>query len=174
MPTLDRELVFLRNTVGSTYDPALMPSIFLAGPIERWTPDYGPRYTRWRDAAVGHLRRNYQFHETDIRILNPEWDERPEGWSYEIQVEWEVEALRNATCILCWIERIMPDLPGFTTNIEVGQWLTSPKLIVGAPPDTPHVKYIKTRRKMVDLSWFDSLVDCCEVALKYAVECHKK
>jgi hypothetical protein len=171
---MDRELVFLCNTVGSTYDPALMPSIFLAGPIERWTPDYGHKYTRWRDAAVGHLRRNYQFHETDIRILNPERDERPEGWSYEMQVEWEVEAMRNATCILCWIERIMPDLPAFTTNIEVGQWLTSPKLIVGAPPDTPHTRYIKTRRQMADLDWFESLVDCCDVALKYAVENHTK
>lgn len=173
--TLDSESLFLCDTVGSFYDLDLAPSIFLAGPIERWTPENGPKYTRWRDAALGHLRRKYTQYGTNIRILNPEWDwdTRPEDWNYELQVEWEVRAMRDATCILCYIERIMPDLPGFTTQVEVGEWITSPKLIVGAPPFTPHTKYIQTRRQMADLSWFESLVACCDAALKYAVENHQ-
>ena len=40
------------------------------------------------------------------------------------QASWERAGLQNATVILFYIPRKLPELPGFTTNIEFGMWLT--------------------------------------------------
>ena len=140
-----------------------LPSIFLAGPIERRKVGKRPTLLRWRDTATALLLEAHPF--SDLAIFNPEWDTRPDGWAYEMQVEWEIAALRKATCILCWIPRQLPDLPAFTTNVEVGEWLNSVKLVVGAPPTAPHTRYIKYRRQRLDLPWYDTLEDCCTSAI---------
>jgi len=152
-------------TVGQTL-PKPKLSVFLAGPIERRKDDQKPTLPQWRKEAVKWL----ELYTKDLNhflVLSPEWGERPENWSYEKQVDWEIEALQLSTCILCWIPRQLPLLPAFTTNIEVGEWLHSPKLIVGAPPDTPHTRYIQYRRKKLGLSWCTSLESCAIEATRF-------
>lgn len=51
-------------------------------------------------------------------------------------------ALTNATVILFWIPRKLPDMPGFTTNVEFGYWLHSKKVIYGRLNDATKTKYL--------------------------------
>lgn len=154
-------------TVGCDLSHPTLPSIFLAGPIERRKVGVRPSLLRWRDEAEAFLLKEAPF---TFCVYNPEWDTKPDGWSYEMQVEWEVTALQKATCVLCWIPRKLPELPAFTTNIEVGEWLHSPKLIVGAPPEAPHTRYIKFRRELLGLSWCTTLEACCAAAINFPKE----
>ena len=39
------------------------------------------------------------------------------------QADWEREGLQNATVILFYIPKKIPEMPGFTTNVEFGMWL---------------------------------------------------
>lgn len=132
-------------------------SVFLAGPIERREDGKEPILPQWRKEASQWLSTYINF---DFYIFSPEWGQKPKDWTYEKQVDWEIEALNQATAILCWIPRQLPLLPAFTTNVEVGEWLHNPKLIVGAPPETPHTRYIKYRREKLGLSWATSLESC--------------
>ena len=38
---------------------------------------------------------------------------------------WERIALTDATVILFWVPRKLPDMAAFTTNVEFGYWLHS-------------------------------------------------
>lgn len=55
---------------------------------------------------------------------------------------WEREALTEATIIMFWIPRSLPDMPAFTTNVEFGYWLHSGKVIYGRPDDASKIKYL--------------------------------
>lgn len=154
------------RTVGDGLHPLDNPSIFLAGPIERKLEGHATQLPAWRDRALRLLR---QMSPGDLCIYTPEWAEHPNGWTYDLQVQWEVDALHRAKVILCWIPRRIPLLPGFTTNVEVGEWLHSKKLVVGAPQDAPHTNYIKTRRRFLTLPWHTTLESCCSDAITLAL-----
>ena len=55
---------------------------------------------------------------------------------------WEREALTDATVIVFWIPRKLPEMPAFTTNVEFGYWLRSGKVIYGRPDDAAKIKYL--------------------------------
>lgn len=55
---------------------------------------------------------------------------------------WEREALTNATIIVFWIPRTLPDMPAFTTNVEFGYWLHTNKVIYGRPDNAEKIKYL--------------------------------
>lgn len=55
---------------------------------------------------------------------------------------WERIALTNATVILFWVPRKLPDMGAFTTNVEFGYWLHSGKVIYGRPNDASKIKYL--------------------------------
>lgn len=55
---------------------------------------------------------------------------------------WEREALTEATVIIFWIPRRLPDMTAFTTNVEFGYWLHSGKVIYGRPYDATKIKYL--------------------------------
>ncbi len=55
---------------------------------------------------------------------------------------WERIALTDATVILFWIPRKLPDMAGFTTNVEFGYWLHSGKVVYGRPEDASKIKYL--------------------------------
>ena len=136
------------------------PSIFLAGPIERRKEGVAPKLPRWRDEAKKHLEKQKER----WRVFDPEWETKPVGWSYEKQVSWEVTALQAAGIILFWIPRKLPELPAFTTNIELGEWLHSGKIVVGAPKDAPHTKYAETRCRWEGVPWRNDLEELCLAA----------
>lgn len=138
--------------------------IFLAGPIERTQPGESKTLPKWRDEAL--LLLNASPHR--VTVFNPEWNDRPSGWSYEKQVMWEIEHLRLADTILFWIPRRLPDLPAFTTNIEFGEWIHSDKIVVGSPPDAPHINYLRLRCEMRRIPWYHTLSECCMAASERA------
>ena len=61
---------------------------------------------------------------------------------YVDQAMWERIALTNATVILFWVPRKLPDMAAFTTNVEFGYWLHSGKVIYGRPNDASKIKYL--------------------------------
>ncbi len=63
--------------------------------------------------------------------------------AYARQVAWEREGLARADAILCWVPRDMATLPGLTTNVEIGLWATSGKLVLGLPAGAQHVRYLR-------------------------------
>ena len=129
------------------------PSVFLAGPMYRNNEDIS-----WRIEACRLLHK----HGFDGVIYSPEWREgvKPQDWSYEKQIEWEVQALQASALILFWIPRDLDVLPGFTTNVEFGEWLRSGKIVIGSPPKAEKVGYLKERCKQLNISWYHMLEGC--------------
>jgi len=136
-------------------------TVFLAGPIERVPEGEKPRFPRWRDYALKYL----DARPEKLVVYNPEWTTRPLGWTYQAQVEWEFRAISNAMVRLFWIDRRLPGLPGFTTNIEWGKWWDDACTVSGAPPDAPHTRYMQTLHRFVGKPWCTNLQQCCDVAV---------
>ncbi len=108
-------------------------SIFLAGPTPR-----GEGIISWRVEAVKKLE-ELGFEGV---VYVPEYSTwKPKG-DYVDQAMWEREGLSNATVIMFWIPRELPDMPAFTTNVEFGYWLPTGKVIYGHPEDAVKVKYL--------------------------------
>lgn len=121
------------------FPTAITRSVFLAGPTPR-TRDVAS----WRPAALEALAAA----GWDGHVFVPEGKDGPgqgelDDAAYARQVAWEREGLSRADAILCWIPRDMATLPGLTTNVEVGLWATSGKLVLGWPAGAQHVRYLR-------------------------------
>lgn len=143
----------LIHTPSILIDKSYTKSIFLAGPSLRNINGYTP----WRIEALDILKRL----EFDGVVLVPE----PFHENYNHQVAWETDALKSATQILFWIPRDLTDLPGFTTNFELGEHLNSGKITIGFPEDAPKTRYIKKRAEMAHLPIQHDLTTCIQAAL---------
>ena len=108
-------------------------SIFLAGPTPR-----EEKVASWRVDAVKKLE-ELGF---DGVVFVPEYSTWVPKTNYVDQANWEREALTEATAIMFWIPRSLPDMPGFSTNVEFGYWLHSKKVIYGRPDGAPKTKYL--------------------------------
>lgn len=108
-------------------------SIFLAGPTPR-----GENVVSWRTEACKILEQ-LGF---DGIVYVPEYSTWKPKEDYVDQAMWERVALTNATVILFWIPRKLPDMAAFTTNVEFGYWLHSGKVIYGRPNDASKIKYL--------------------------------
>ncbi len=108
-------------------------SVFLAGPTPR-----GENAVSWRTEACEILE-EIGF---DGVIYVPEYSTWKPKEDYVDQAMWEREALTEATIILFWIPRSLPDMPAFTTNVEFGYWLHSGKVIYGRPDNAVKIKYL--------------------------------
>lgn len=54
----------------------------------------------------------------------------------EAQTFWELEGLGKAAAVACWVDRRLPDMPGFTTNVELGMlYMAKPERLVMGFPD---------------------------------------
>lgn len=108
-------------------------SIFLAGPTPR-----GDNIISWRSDACKKLEKM----GFDGVVYVPEYSTWKPKDDYVDQAMWEREALTNATVILFWVPRSLPDMPAFTTNVEFGYWLHSGKVVYGRPDDASKIKYL--------------------------------
>jgi hypothetical protein len=121
-------------------------AIFLAGPTPR-----DRHVASWRPAAVDLLRRRWL---TETRPDGEPVGGRlvvfvPEGrgggfdggWSE--QIAWEDACLNASDVIAFWIPRDLTTMPGLTTNVEWGRWESSGKVVLGAPPDAPRMRYLR-------------------------------
>jgi hypothetical protein len=109
------------------------PSIFLAGPTPR-----RPSVESWRPAACEMLDQ-LGFQGT---VLIPERRDWKREFDYIDQVEWEYEALDIASVLAFWVPRNVETLPGFTTNVEFGRFISSGRLVYGRPDGAPHNRYL--------------------------------
>jgi hypothetical protein len=101
----------------------------------------------------------------DGLVFVPEGREWVPQVDYDAQIEWEADGLERSSCILFWIPRRLPDMPGFTTNDEFGQWKTSGKVVLGAPPEAVKVNYQRWWAKRLDIPTSDSLEDTVKKAI---------
>lgn len=110
------------------------PSIFLAGPTPR-----DEVTVSWRKRAVDLLE-ELKFEGI---VYIPE-DEVKYKNSYLDQVEWEKKGLHSASVIVFWIDRELSVLPGFTTNVEFGYWVSKDisKVVYGRPDEALKNKYL--------------------------------
>ena len=140
-----------------TFDSNRKPSVFLAGPTYR-IKEGVPVKRSWREDAIQYFTK-YGF---DGVLYVPEWvgNIKPEAWTYESQVGWEIHNLKRADLILFWVPRNMEDLPALTTNIEFGEYLHSDKIVVGGPPEAVKNEYLQERCRRLDIPWCDTLEDC--------------
>ncbi len=108
-------------------------SIFLAGPTPREKD-----LISWRIEACNILKK-LGF---DGVVYVPEYSTWKPKESYVDQAMWERTALSEATTIVFWIPRHLPDMPAFTTNVEFGYWLHTGKVVYGRPDNAEKIKYL--------------------------------
>lgn len=108
-------------------------SIFLAGPTPR-----GKEAISWRKEAC-NLLEQMGF---DGVVYVPEYSTWKPKESYIDQAMWERMALTEATIIMFWIPRHLPDMPAFTTNVEFGYWIHTGKVLYGRPDNAEKIKYL--------------------------------
>lgn len=94
------------------------PSIFLAGPTRR-NSSYEES---WRKQACDFLS-NFEFDGFDGIVYIPEFSKGDNPFDFMNQVEWERQGLMNADVIVFFVPRKLPEMPGFTTNVEFGYYL---------------------------------------------------
>ncbi len=106
------------------------PSIFLAGPTRRDER----KDLSWRRDAEKILEK-LGF---DGIVYVPEFkDNVPwDGKYLKRQTDWEWTALNRADVIVFWIPRELEKMPGFTTNVEFGRYITmKPESVILGYPD---------------------------------------
>lgn len=128
-------------------------SIFLAGPTPR-----EDSVKSWRPDAIKELKKL----KYGGIVFVPETDFTKQD--YTDQVEWESEALNMADCILFWVPR-SKDMPGYTTNVEYGEWMKSGKAVLGFPEDAEKMRYLETKAKDYFIPVSNSIKDTIKSAL---------
>lgn len=122
----------------------LPKSIFLAGPTPR-----SEDVPSWRPEAL-RLLEKHKFNGT---VYVPEDSQASWAFNYDNQIEWELEALHASTVILFWIPR-EACMPGFTTNVEFGHFITQRNVVVGWPPTATKTKYLEGLARLHNtISW---------------------
>lgn len=135
-------------------------SIFLAGPTPR-----DENTKSWRPEAC-ELLEKLGF---DGVVYEPEYSTWKPKASYVDQAEWEREALSNASVIMFWIPRSIPDMPAFTTNVEFGYWLHTGKVIYGRPDESKKNKYLDwLYKKDTNQEPYTNLEDLLRAAIELA------
>ena len=155
-----REIYTLEPLI-NLHDP-----IFLAGPSRR--PN-DPEFKKdgWREEAV-RLLREADFNG-DIIIPEPRDKQPLTDWSHRRQVDWETEGLHKAHRIIFWIPR-SEDLPGYTTNIEFGEWLNSGKIYVGWPNGSLRNDYLQDRLDKKHIIRYHKLQEIVDDYMNYQNE----
>lgn len=133
------------------------PSVFLAGPTPR-----DANTESWRPALINKLR-EAGFKGT---VITPETEVFKDEYDYDAQVEWEDSGLNKSSLIAFWVPRELKSMPGFTTNIEFGEWMKSGKVILGNPPNAEKMNYLRYKARKFNIPTFDSVESMCEHIIK--------
>ncbi len=133
-------------------------SIFLAGPTPR-----DKKVFSWRVEACNILK-NIGFEGI---VYVPEYSSWKPKESYVDQAMWERIALTEATIIVFWIPRHLPDMPAFTTNVEFGYWLHTKKVVYGRPNNAEKIKYLDW---LYELDYGNKPIDNLHKLLQLAVK----
>lgn len=135
----------------------LRQSIFLAGPTPRSSD-----VESWRPEALQKL--GELGFSGDVYV--PEASDWQAHDSYDAQVHWEWEALKQASVIVFWVPREIATMPAFTTNVEFGDWVKSGKVILGAPANAPKMTYLRMLATKYNVPCFDTLDETLQAAVE--------
>ena len=143
----------------------LTRSIFLAGPSPRKETDLN-----WRPDAIEALRQ--AGFDGTVFLPLPRDGKWPEN--YSDQAQWERKHLALADVIAIWCPRDLEALPGFTTNVEFGEWLSSGKLLYGRPDGAPSTRYLDLRFQTVHQKRTPPFNEPCHSLDQLARQCVEK
>jgi calcineurin-like phosphoesterase family protein len=133
--------------------PTLGDKVFLAGPTPRSLDTES-----WRPEMIKLLREaGYEGH-----ILIPEKRNLEEGYDYDTQVAWESDALDASDLIVFWVPRNLETMPGFTTNIEFGEWMKSGKIVLGYPHNADKMRYMQMKADKYGIERFGFMKDLAD------------
>lgn len=133
------------------YPTTITKSIFLAGPTARQG-----KIPSWRQSVIKELKRR----KWDGVVFIPEprpgtpW---PTKRQHDEIVDWEIDGLNRADCILFWVPRSKDKLPGFTTNIEWGEFFKSGRVVLGCPKSAIRMNYMKYRGRQFGVPFAGTL-----------------
>lgn len=135
--------------------------VFLAGPTPR------DKHTRsWRPDMLNALK-HANFHGT---VFLPEKRAKQDGFNYVEQVEWEERALDEADIIIFWVPRDLKKMPGFTTNIEFGEWMKSGKCVLGYPESAEKMKYMRHKAEQNGIPTYNDMIALAEHVRKLSTK----
>lgn len=154
---------------GEEMPEKITKSLFLCGPSLR--PGQENKMISWRQDAIKIL----EDKGFDGVVFNPEVRDMKfdDNFNYEDQVEWENKYLNIADIIVFWVPRDLSiddngniNLPAFTTNVEFGTWMSSGKIVYGAPESAPKNKYLDFYANYFNLSKAETLTEVLDLALE--------
>lgn len=130
------------------YDVPGVPSIFLAGPTAR-SNEYDKS---WRKDAVQYLEskgfRGIVYVPEHSKPSS--FDDTEAAW--DARTEWEWQCIEAADCVVFWVPRKMPDMPGLTTNLEFGMCIgdidNKHCVILGYPEDADAMQWMDKKYRL--------------------------
>ncbi|MGC8460784.1 MAG: nucleoside 2-deoxyribosyltransferase domain-containing protein [Candidatus Dormibacteria bacterium] len=122
-------------------------SIFLAGPSPR-----SPGDPDWRVNAVRELADLGFDGVVYIPFPRPGKEDTMDPW------RWEHDAMMRSDVIAFWVPRSQK-LPGYTTNIEWGEFYRSGRCVLGCPPKTPGMDRMRHMAKFEEIPFATTLRD---------------
>lgn len=128
-------------------------SIFLAGPCPRDNSE------SWHADAIEYLKE--QDYDGHVIIPLPFIC----NLNYDEQADWEDIYLNIADIIVFWVPRDLDNLPGFTTNVEFGEWMKSGKVIYARPENAPKTHYLDHKAKKHDVPCISDLYSALDLAI---------
>lgn len=139
--------------------PAVGQTIFLAGPCPRGSLKETQWQNQWHNDAVEYLR--LKGFEGNVCIPLPYLNE-----DFEQGVVWEDTFLQKSNVILFWVPRDLETLPGFTTNVEFGEWMKSGKCVLAFPEGAPKMRYLVVKAKWNGIPVAHTLEEGLDMALE--------
>lgn len=137
----------------------LEKSIFLAGPTPR-----DDKTKSWRPEAICELHAM----GFDGTVFVPEDGDGSSKFSYDDQIEWELQALHSATVVAFWVPREMVHMPALTTNVEFGLFAARRNLVLGSPDTAFRMKYLKGIACMYGIPSWPTLGSTLAAAIRMA------
>ena len=146
------QLIFSDMNMPST----VTKSIFLAGPSPRNRHAWD-----WRKDAIKILQEiNYNGTVFIPAPQNLFYNNQQNDfqWSYDNQIAWEIKGRKIADKIVFWIPRdIKGQMPGFTTNVEFGEDISSEKIVYGRPNYAEKCKYLDLKCQLEQIKVYNNL-----------------
>jgi 8-oxo-dGTP pyrophosphatase MutT (NUDIX family) len=134
-------------------------SVFLAGPTPRRA-----EVQSWRPDALAEIEHQWDS-DGVLVVFVPEPAGGQRCPSYDDQLDWEERWLDAADTILFWVPRDMSTLPGLTTNIEFGRYESSGRVVLGAPENAEHVRYMQHHARKRNAQATSTMADTVKAAL---------
>lgn len=148
-------------------------SLFLAGPCPRGSREDSAWEKQWHGDAVQMVKDICMELDIppNITVCIPlpyASDDFLEG------VRWEENYLEDSKHILFWIPRDLDKLPGFTTNVEFGEWMKSGKCTLAYPEGAPKMRYLQAKAENYNIPVYHDLREALKSIITRYVSAAKK